>query len=166
MVRNIVRNIVLSCVVCIVCVVLSGCKRLPPPPEGLPELHPCKIAVTFGGEAIEGVAVTLIPEDPAVKWRSGGRTDRDGVVELKTSFAYAGVPVGKYRVGFDKTEHNPAKQAKTVKDMTGFSVFPIKYRPDATQETIEVVPGKNEFVFTLDGGREQLPIPKVNVSEL
>lgn len=143
-----------------------GCRRLPPPPEGLPELHPCKITVTFGGEAIEGVAVTLIPEDPTVKWRSGGRTDDKGTVQMKTSFAYAGVPVGTYRVGFDKTEDNPVKVAKTVKDMTPFSVFPLKYRPDNTKEKIEVKPGKNEFNFTLDGGREQLPVPKIPASSI
>lgn len=149
-------------VLLLVGLIAVGCRRLPPPPDGLPPLYPCKITVTFGGEAIEGVAVTLIPEDPAVKWRSGGRTDANGMVELKTSFAYSGVPEGSFRVGFDKTEDSVGK---TLEEMMPISLFPVKYRPERTKETIEVKPEKNEFVFILDGGRERLPVSNASSSK-
>ncbi|MDR0391003.1 MAG: hypothetical protein LBH59_03775 [Planctomycetaceae bacterium] len=136
---------------------MAGCKRLPPPPEGLPKLYPCKITVTFGGEAIEGVRISLVSTEPNYKWKSGGSTNKNGVAEMRTSFAYSGVPSGKFTIAFDKIEDS---FGDTVETMTPMSLIPLKYRPDKSTEIVEIKEGKNEFTFTLDGGKERLPVPK------
>jgi hypothetical protein len=140
--------------------VLTGCKRLPPPPEGLPKLYPCKITVTFGGEIIENVSVSLISADPNDKWKSGGKTDQTGTAVLRTSFAYTGVPEGTFTVCFEKTREN---QGETIAGMTPTSLIPLKYRAGQSKETVEIKPGNNEFTFTLDGGEEQFSVPNIAV---
>lgn len=144
--------------VLLACIAVSvGCRRLPPPPEGLPPLHPCTISVTFGGEAIQGVNISLVPKDSNSKWKSGGKTDESGKAVLRTSFAYPGAPEGVYTVGFDITKESHGDTAET---MAPISLIPLKYRPDRSSETVEVKPGKNEFSFTLEGGEERLPVSK------
>lgn len=135
----------------------TGCSRLPPAPEGLPKLYPCKIKVTFGGETIEGVRVSLISTDPNYKWKSGGSTNKKGVAEIQTSFAYPGVPKGRFTIAFDKIEDC---LGNTLEEMTPISLIPLKYRPDKSTEVVEIKEGKNEFTFTLDGGQERLPVPR------
>jgi hypothetical protein len=151
------RILYYSFLILLICFTANACRRLPPPPEGLPQLYPCKITVTFGGEKIEGVTVSLMPTDPSFKWKSGGKTNKDGVAELRTSFAYPGVPEGTFIVAFDKIEDS---YGDTIETTTPFSLFPLKYRPEQSTEVVEIKKGKNEFTFTLDGGKERLPIPK------
>jgi hypothetical protein len=141
----------------LLCFLAIGCNRLPPKPEGLPLLYPCKITVTFGGETIDGVRVSLVSTDPDCKWKSGGSTNKNGVAEIRTSFAYPGAPKGKFTIAFDKIEDC---FGNTLEEMTPISLIPLKYRPDKSTEIVEIKEGKNEFTFTLDGGKERLPIPK------
>ena len=141
----------------IVVSIFAGCRRLPPPPDGLPPLHPCKITVTFGGAAIEGVTVSLVSKEPGLKWKSGGMTNAKGVAELRTSFAYLGVPEGTFTVGFVKIMDQEA-EARTMEEMASMSAIPIKYAPDKSEETVEIKKGKNEFTFNLDAGQERYPI--------
>jgi hypothetical protein len=141
--------------------VAEGCRRLPPPPEGLPQLYPCKITVTFGGEIVEDVTVSLISSDPTFKWKSGGKTDKNGVAELRTSFAYPGVPEGTFTVAFAKTKNGPG--GDTIEEMTPISIIPLKYSASQSKQTVEIKRGKNEFSFTLDKGEERLPIPQGNI---
>ncbi|MDR1962638.1 MAG: hypothetical protein LBQ50_02545 [Planctomycetaceae bacterium] len=130
----------------------SGCgQRLPPPPEGLPVLYPCIVSVTFGGEMIEGVNVGLKSVDSNFKWQSGGKTNANGIATLKTSFAYDGVPEGKFVISFTKLEE---RDGVTVATMAPYSVIPLKYGQKQSKEVIEILPQKNEFTFTLDGGGE------------
>lgn len=142
------------------CIVLIGCRRLPPPPDGLPQLYPCKVSVTFGGEAVEGVNVSLVSASPDVKWKSGAKTDQNGVAELRTSFAYPGVPEGEFVIAFDKVEDSQVENARTVEEMTPISKIPLKYGREKSKESIMIKPEKNEFSFSLESGEERLPIPK------
>jgi hypothetical protein len=146
-------------VILLLCFFVTGCRRLPPVPDDLPQLYPCKITATFGGEAIEGVRISLISTESGYKWKSGGRTDKNGTAEIKTSFAYSGAPKGKFIVAFDKTEES---HGDTIEEMTPISLIPVKYRPDQSTEVVEINEGKNEFTLTLDGGKERLPVPKGN----
>jgi hypothetical protein len=155
------RIVYYSLLILLICFVVQGCRRLPPPPEGLPQLYPCKISVTFGGEKIEGVTVSLVSKDPNFKWRSGGKTDKNGVAELRTSFAYLGVPEGIFTVAFSKTKDGPG--GNTLEEMALISLIPLKYSAEQSKETVEIKSGKNEFSFTLEGGEERLPSPKGNI---
>jgi hypothetical protein len=130
-----------------------SCRRLPPPPDGLPELHPCKITVTFGGQVIEGINVSLASIDPKNKWKAGGRTDKNGVAEMRTSFAFSGAPLGQFKASFDKIREEPIENGNAV---IYISFIPIKYGRNKTTEIIEIKEGKNEFTFTYDGGEERV----------
>ena len=136
---------------------VSGCQRLPDRPADLPELHPCTITVTFGGEAIEDVTVSLISDVQGYKWKAGGTTDKKGVVKLKTAFAYPGVPVGTYKVSFSKMEE---RVGNTLAEMSPRSFIPLKYGAGKSEEIVEINSGKNNFTFALDGGEEIFPVPK------
>lgn len=133
-----------------------GCQRLPPKPDGLPDLHPCRITVTFGGESLEDIGVGLKSVDPNVKWRANGKTDKKGVAVMKTSAVYPGAPTGKYVVSFSKIEDKDgaADPTMSMKDMAGESAIPLKYMEGKSTETVEVRPGRNDFSFALDGGGE------------
>lgn len=134
----------------------NGCRR-PERPEGLPELYPCEIVVTFGGEPLEGVLATLTPESPELKkWRAGGTTDAEGRVEVKTAFCWEGVAAGTYRLGFTKEEE---RVGDTAEEMTPISLIPLKYAPQNSELTFEAKPGKNKATFELDAGEELFPTP-------
>lgn len=140
---------------------LCGCKRLPPRPEGMPELYPCTMHVTFGGEIVEGVRVGLISDDPALKkWRAGGVTDAEGNVVIKTAAYYDGAAAGTFKLSFSKSED---RLGDTLEEMQPLSLIPLKYLPVNTQLTVEIKPEKNEFVYELDGGQEVFPVPKGSV---
>ena len=133
-----------------------GCGKYPDRPADLPPLHPCKITVTFGGEPKENVTVALI-SDQKTKWKSGGQTDKKGVVQLKTAFAFDGVPEGDYTIAFSKWED---RVGNTLEEMVPMSMIPLKYGPKESKETISVKKGKNNFKFSLDAGEEKTPTPK------
>jgi len=125
----------------------SGCKRLPPRPEGMPELTPCTILVTFGGEQLEEVSVRLQPKDPQVhNWAAGGQTDSDGKAFLKTALYYDGVVPGEYFVIFQKYA-KPDSARPMAPDVP---LIPIKYSKASPAVTIDVSTSQKEYVFTLD----------------
>lgn len=138
------------------CSGVTGCNRLERP-NGLPELYPCSIAVTFGGQTIEDVNIQLIPENRADKWQAGGKTDSKGVAVLATAVGFNGVPEGRYLVAFTKTEQ---RDGYTVAEMTPKSLIPLKYAPANSTEIIEIKPKKNVFSFALDDGEEIVPVRK------
>jgi 5-hydroxyisourate hydrolase-like protein (transthyretin family) len=132
-----------------------GCSRLPEKPEGLPDLYPCKIVVTFDGQPIEGVNVSLRSTDVTdTKWRSGGKTDKNGVANLRTSFAFTGAPEGTFVIAFEKIE---SRVGNTVEEMTPLSLIPLKYSIAQSNEIIEIKPNKNVYKFELDAGSEPWP---------
>ncbi len=89
--------------------VLSGCNRGPAKPKGLPELFPCSITITQSGKPLEGALVTLVPKSGRSNgWNTNGRTDVDGVAELKTQVNFDGAPAGEYVVRVSKNELSPS----------------------------------------------------------
>jgi hypothetical protein len=132
---------------------IIGCSRLERP-NGLPELYPCSISATFGGQIIENVSVQLKPAAPENKWGAGGKTDAKGVAVMNTAVGFDGVPEGKYIISFTKTE---ARSGFTVAEMMPKSLIPLKYSPLKSKEAIEVKPEENVFTFALDAGEEITP---------
>ncbi|MDR1477991.1 MAG: hypothetical protein LBJ00_03525 [Planctomycetaceae bacterium] len=135
-----------------------GCSRLPPKPADLPELYSAKVTVTFGGKAIEGVNVSLRPTDKNIKWQASGYTDNNGIANLRTSFAFPGVPVGNFIISFDKKSSEASAENKSVVT----SEIPLKYSIGRSLETIEIKPEKNIFTFNLDAGTETITVDEPN----
>jgi hypothetical protein len=90
--------------------VLCGCSQRPLQPDNLPKLTPCKITITQDHLPLEGANVSLHSvTSETQQWVSGGRTDANGVAEIRTNGRYNGVPVGKFKVLITKTEVEPSK---------------------------------------------------------
>lgn len=124
-------------------------------PKGMPELLPCSISVTFGGNVIEGVMVSLIPIESNSDWKPSGTTDKNGTAILSTSYGFKGVPAGKYTVAFVRVVENPNYNENDSKSMPNRSLIPLKYGLKKSTEQVEVKTGeKNVFSFALDAGEE------------
>ena len=122
---------------------IIGCQRLPDRPEGMPELVPCTVVVTFGNEKMEGVAVLLQPMNKEVSnWPGGGQTDAEGKAIIQTAAYYQGVAPGEYTISFQKSR--PEGMGP------GVPLIPVKYFPTQSKETITVSKSQAEYVFTLD----------------
>ncbi len=134
----------------LLCLYFCGCTRLPEKPDGMPELTPCRIVVSFGGEKLAGVSVLLQPLDPKMKsWPAGGQTDEQGRAVLKTAAYYEGVVPGDYIVSFQKNaepELRPDDMPLPAK-----SLVPLKYQRHNSEETLTVTKDKTEYVFDLEG---------------
>ena len=135
--------------VCVSLLCFIGCQRLPERPEGMPELVPCTVVVTFGGEAIEEVQIVLHPKNKeASNWSAGGQTDAEGKAVLKTAAYYEGVALGEYTISFQK--HAQTEVGQGVMDVPTRSLIPVKYSPAHSKETISVSKTQTEYVFALD----------------
>lgn len=128
--------------------VLTGCSG-DVTPDGMPNLQPLALTVTQQGAPLEGASVQLIATDPAnSRWASGGTTDAEGKVVLKTLGQYEGVVPGTYKVTFYKmaTEGNAAAPAVDSPSSGGsteaFLVIDPKYQTETTTPVeIAVVQG-------------------------
>ncbi len=77
---------------------IGGCSN-EPLPNGMPDLQPLVLTVTQQGAPLEGATVQLISADPSIsRWASGGVTNSEGQVNLKTLGQYEGVVPGTYKV--------------------------------------------------------------------
>jgi hypothetical protein len=124
---------------------LTGCHWRAKRPADLPELIPCTISVTFGGEVMEGVGVMLIPENKQVnKWAAGGKTNHEGKATMVTSSVFGGVVPGNYIVSFKKLD-------KPIGMNEPPSLILKKYTPGQSKETITVTKEQQEYVFELEG---------------
>jgi hypothetical protein len=128
---------------------LFGCRK-PERPEGMPDLTPCTISVTFGGEKLEGVGIQLHSKDPATnKWVSGGRTDTDGKAVLKTGVYFNGVVSGDYIISFQKfAEQELSPDGMAVQSRP---LIPKKYFPGQSKETITITTDQSEYILVLEG---------------
>ena len=130
----------------IVLLLLVGCRKTVPRPEGMPDLVPCTVTVTFGGETIENVGVLLRSTEPGNRWGAGGRTDAKGKIVLKTAGAFEGVVPGEYIISFSK------RVTRSDGPMGGeVSLIPEKYAPKQSTETITVTKDQVEYSLALDG---------------
>ena len=82
---------------------LAGCggEQLPP---GIPKLYPATITVMQDGKPLADAEVVMLNTDPSVNWPTGGVTDRNGVLRLRTLGRYNGAPAGTYKVAVRKVE--------------------------------------------------------------
>ncbi|MDR1960491.1 MAG: hypothetical protein LBQ54_15885 [Planctomycetaceae bacterium] len=157
-------NRVLSCLVLLFFVTAAcvSCSRRPKleRPDGLPKLHPCSVTVTFGGHAMEGILVTLIPEDGS-KWQPNATTDNEGTATPNASFGFKGAPAGKYTVAFTYVTDNPDYDERNPKSRRFLSLIPLKYGRDQSTEKLEIKAGeKNRFSYELEAGEEFVLPPK------
>jgi hypothetical protein len=126
-------------------------------PEGMPELHPCSVTVTFGGTVMEGVTISLTPVEKDSQWIASGATDKNGTAIPCSSYGFKGVPEGKYAVAFTRLVTNPNYNENNSKSPYAQSLIPLKYGIGKSNETVEIKAGeKNKFSFALDAGEESV----------
>ncbi|MDR3234848.1 MAG: hypothetical protein LBT46_14515 [Planctomycetaceae bacterium] len=125
----------------------SGCRPQPRPPEGMPPLTQCIVAVTFGGEKIEHVGVRLRPKETGNRWGAGGLTDAEGKAVLKTAGPFEGAVPGEYIISFEKKVSPPAAEHMTAPRT---SLIPAKYDASQSKETITITAEQKEYVFELE----------------
>ncbi|MDR2763269.1 MAG: hypothetical protein LBB88_11745 [Planctomycetaceae bacterium] len=136
-------------IICILIIVVEiqviSCSRRPKRPADLPELTPCIVTVTFGGEIMKGVGILMTPEDKNVnKWGAGGITNDEGKATMVTSAVFDGVVSGRYIISFKKNGESVDMNAPP-------SLIPKKYLTGNSKEIIEVTTDKSEYAFKLDG---------------
>ena len=130
----------------------SGCTRLPERPEGMPELTPCTIEVTFGGERLPDVGVLLRPNDvvnnSSVTWPAGGKTDSQGKAIMMTAAHYKGVAPGEYVVSFEK--YAPEETRRDGMPLPAKPLVPLKYSSRQSKEAVTVTKSQTVYSFDLE----------------
>ena len=130
-----------------------GCQHLPDRPEGMPELTPCTMEVTFGGEQLSDVGVLLKPKDAgnatSISWAAGGKTDHEGRAVMITAAHYRGVVPGEYVVSFEK--YAPEEMRGDGMPLPAKPLVPLKYSQKQSKETVTVTKSQNVYTFDLDG---------------
>ena len=132
---------------------VNGCQRLPDRPEGMPELTPCTIEVTFAGERLADVGVLLKPKDvvndTSSAWPAGGKTNTEGKAVMVTAAHYTGVAPGEYVVSFEK--YAPEEMRRDGMPLPAKPLVPLKYSQKQSQETVAVTKSQAVYAFDLDG---------------
>ena len=171
------RKIIFLFVISIPLLFPIGCGG-PKKPDGLPALHPVTLQLEQDGKPLAGADVTLNSDS---KWSSGGVSDANGVVTVRTHGQFSGVPLGHYKVVVSKTKSSSAStdtdisQAKSIAEIQeleakaneqhnpkdfGSTTYLIERKYSGVNTTpleIDVVAGKNNF--KLDVG------PAVEIAE-
>ncbi len=98
------RKLCLCAAVVASCFLTFGCGGKPKP-DGMPDLYKTTIVVTHDGAPLADAALSLLSDDPSLKWAVGGKTDANGRAELTTHGDFKGAPAGTYRVGVVKMEY-------------------------------------------------------------
>jgi len=83
-------------------IAVIGCSGAPRP-AGLPKLYPVTLTIQQEGQPLSGTMVQLVPQNPS-QWGSGGTTDAQGRVNIRTHGQYDGAPEGTYAVVLTKQE--------------------------------------------------------------
>ena len=141
-----------------------GCNRGPQKPPGFPELFPCKITITQGGQPLEGASVVLFPKSGGSSgWNTEGVTNAQGIAELNTHLEFRGAPVGDYVVRVSKTEITPSAwpidppqdsierekwyNCKAEEKRTTYRLVKAEFGDQRTPHSITIDRGKNEATF-------------------
>jgi len=151
------------------CLILiaPGCGDGQKLPDGMPKPQPTSITILQGGSPLPGASIALIPVDSSNQWHAGANTNEKGVAEILTRGQYKGVVPGKYTVVITKRETeesaltapdpntDPQGYAKYMQEssqekLATYDLVDLKFSATASQEQIEIVPGKNEK--TIDVG--------------
>jgi len=130
----------------------GGCTRLPERPEGMPELTPCTVEVTFGGERLPDVGVLLKPKDvvnnASANWPAGGKTNSLGKAVMMTAAHYKGVAPGEYVVSFEK--YAPEETRSDGMPLPVKPLVPLKYSSRQSKETVTVTKQQTAYTFDLE----------------
>ena len=145
------RNpVLIAAILAILCT--NGCQRLPDRPEGMPDLTPCTIEVTFGGERLADVGVLLKPKEVENNtpsgWSAGGKTNAEGKAIMMTAAHYTGVAPGEYVVSFEK--YAPEEMRRDGMPLPAKPLVPLKYSQRQSQENITVTKSQTVYTFELD----------------
>lgn len=90
--------VILTLVVCVSC---GKAKK----PDGMPDLYPCTITLTQGGEPLANASILCQSNDPKlIRWAITGQTDEKGVAKIFTMGKYEGAPAGSFAVVVTKEE--------------------------------------------------------------
>jgi hypothetical protein len=148
------RFVVFSYFFLSVTLLFSGCggERLPP---GIPKLYPAVLTVIQDGAPLADADIIMINTNPDVNWPTGGVTDSNGALRLRTLGRYNGAPVGTYIVAVSKVEipditppdetSTPAERReynrllREIEDNTFYLVDP-KFGLGATELEVEITP--------------------------
>lgn len=132
----------ICCLVLIAFLLTSvGCSKKKKP-DGLPELYPLTIKLTYDdGTPAQDVDIRLSNTDKSLtqRWATGGKTDAQGNAVIRTYGEYSGAPTGNYKVVVNKEEivydnGNPPQ-------ITGrFNHIEKKFTTTQTELTLDVKP--------------------------
>ena len=127
----------------------NGCQRLPERPDGMPELTPCVIEVTFGGEKLSEVGILLQAKNKGANaWSAGGKTDAEGKAVMMTAAHYKGVAQGEYVVSFEKFA--PEEMRRDGMPLPAKPLVPLKYSQRQSKETVTVTKEQSVYTFELE----------------
>lgn len=147
------RLLIVSAISCALLLSLAGCGGGPEKPEGMPDLTPATITVTYQGQPVEGATVTLAPKSG--QYAAAGVTDASGKAVMKTNADFEGVVPGEFLVSISKVEavaatggessSDPAAYAREFENATVAkpkSLIPEKYASfDTSGLTVNVTEG-------------------------
>lgn len=144
----------------IILLLVTGCREKQP--AGMPALYTTTITFTQEGRPLDGAGVRLVSLDTSNRWVSGGLTNGQGVLTVKTQGKYPGAPLGTFKVCISKTiteggdglsEMERAERGIVVKPSSrpkSWHLVPLEY--DKSEETpwqIEIKKGKNSYQFDI-----------------
>ena len=140
-------------------------------PEGMPDLYPCHVTITQAGAPLADAEVTLVSSEPGMnKWPVFGKTDQNGIAQIKTYGKYEGAPSGVFSVTVQKEEfvYDTAGKRKNEVDNPLPSIkerysLVDKKMTDAKTSPLSVQVEKKENKLTLNVGekvRIAIPMPE------
>jgi 5-hydroxyisourate hydrolase-like protein (transthyretin family) len=130
-------------------------------PKDLPTLYPCTVVITQDGKPLAEATVEFTPVDSAnAKYRAASVTDANGTVSM-TTYGFAGVPAGKYKVVVSKVlldnleyADNKSTGQKEVVNFNKYKVVDSKYSSaETTPHEIEITNKKKNETYSFDVGK-------------
>lgn len=148
--------VILTFVTCVSCAKVQK-------PDGMPDLYPCTITLTQGGEPLEGASILCQSDDSKlIRWAITGLTDANGVAKIFTMGKFEGAPLGTYAVVVTKEETEGAESAPAdIGDMTSggprgtvFSLVSLELTTKETTPLKMTVEAKGDNQFNFDCGEK------------
>ncbi len=133
-------------------------------PDGMPDLYPCTVTLTQGGEPLEGALIHCQSDDPKlIRWAVTGQTDAKGVAKIFTMGKYEGAPAGTFAVVVTKEETEGAEESAptdigeaSTGGQTGtvFSLVSLEFTTKETTPLRITVEANGDSKFDLDCGEK------------
>lgn len=124
------------------------------------DVVPASGKVTVDGKPVEGISVSLVPQDGVVGRGGYGVTDASGAFDVTSVEGQDGVAEGKYKVLFQKLaqpDGSPIPEGANAADVGATNILPQSYNdPDVcTMFAIIKSDGNSEMEFDLDSKRKR-----------